>query len=176
MENNGIIRRIDDLGRIVIPREYRKLHGIDLGDPIEITALSGGEIMLKKVDTGGELIKNAKKIISAAEVQFDGTLFVTDGERWLWGRGENKSILIEQPVTKWVRSAVKERESLISLDGGEGDKVGVDAASRVIFVPAISGGDCFGALCLVSSLTIPPEQVALVSVLGKILGEYMNKY
>ena len=176
MENNGIIRRIDDLGRIVIPREYRKLHGIDLGDPIEITALSGGEIMLKKVDTGGELIKNARKIIGASELIFDGTLLVTDGEHWLWGRGENKVAFIDQPVTRWIKNAVKERESLITPDGGEGEKVGVDARSGVVFIPAVSGGDCYGALCLISQFAIPSEQAALVSVLGKILGEYMNKY
>ncbi len=176
MENSGIIRRIDDLGRIVIPREYRKLHGIDLGDPIEITALSGGEIMLKKVDTGSELIKNAKKIIGAAEMQLDGTLLVTDGEKWLWGKGDNKLSFVDNPVTKWVKQAVKDRESLLSLDGGEGEKVGAHTQSRFVFAPAISGGDCYGALCLISSIPLPVEQATIVSVLAKILGEYMNKY
>lgn len=174
MENNGIIRRIDDLGRIVIPREYRKLHGIDLGDPIEITALSGGEIVLKKVDTSAELIKNAKKIASVVEI--DGTLLLTDGERWLWGRGENKNIFVESPVTKWVKQAVKERESLVSLDKSEGDKVGADEKAKVVFIPAVSGGDCYGAFCLISYATISPLQAELTSVLSKILGEYMNKY
>ena len=49
MEDRGIIRRIDDLGRIVIPREYRKLYGIDLGDPMEI-AVRGYELSLRRAD------------------------------------------------------------------------------------------------------------------------------
>lgn len=61
METNGIIRRIDDLGRIVIPREFRRLHGIDLGDPMEISATPNGEIIVKKADTSEELGKIAKK-------------------------------------------------------------------------------------------------------------------
>ena len=49
MEANGIVRKVDGLGRIVIPREFRKLHKISLGDPMEISCMDSGEIVLKKM-------------------------------------------------------------------------------------------------------------------------------
>ena len=66
MKTNGIIRRIDDLGRIVIPREFRRLHGIDLGDPMEIVATADGEIIVRKADTSEELVKIASSLFVTA--------------------------------------------------------------------------------------------------------------
>ena len=175
MENSGIVRRIDDLGRIVIPREYRKLHGIELGDPVEISAMGSGEIVIKKVDVKNELIKNAKKIIGSAEREIEGTLLLTDGERWLWGKGERKNEFVDNAVTKWVKTATAQRESYVG-SGDDGEKVGLSEPTFVMFYPAIAGGDCFGALCLVSDTPFSAVVAPLISVLAKILGEYMNKY
>ena len=175
MESSGIIRRIDDLGRIVIPREYRKSLRIDLGDPIEITALESGEILLKKVDTSGELVKNAKKIISQVENEIDGTWLITDGETWLWGKGENKNAFISTPVNKWVRQAVKERKTMIDEENS-GELVGGSEHSYAVFIPAVANGDCYGGICVLGIKPFTIEQSALVSLLGKILGEFMNKY
>ena len=52
MKTTGIVRRVDDLGRIVIPREYRRAYEIEIGDPMEISADENGIITLKRVDTG----------------------------------------------------------------------------------------------------------------------------
>ena len=88
METNGIIRRIDDLGRIVIPREYRKALGFDVGDPMEICARDNGEVLIRKVNTGGELVKFGKKLLSAAYAETGGTVGLCDGEKWLLCYGE----------------------------------------------------------------------------------------
>ena len=174
MENNGIVRRIDDLGRIVIPREYRKLHGIDLGDPVEISAMQNGEIIIKKVDVKSELIKNAKKIISPAEREIDGTLLVSDGEKWIWGRGDRKGEFVDMEVSKWVKNMIAHREVFVGVDGEE--NAGFGDGVNVIFYPAVSNGDCYGALCVISDLPFSPNTGTLVGILAKILGEYMNKY
>lgn len=100
METNGIIRRIDDLGRIVIPREYRKALGIDVGDPMEICATGGGEILIKKVNTSGELVKFGKKLFSAAHEETGGTVGLCDGEKWVLCYGERGRELLGTSLGK----------------------------------------------------------------------------
>ena len=55
MKATGVVRRIDDLGRVVIPKEIRRVHRIKEGDPLEIFTDSDGEIILKKYSPIGEL-------------------------------------------------------------------------------------------------------------------------
>lgn len=88
MKTNGIVRKVDGLGRIVIPREFRKLYKISLGDPIEISCLDGGEILLRKMDmtlTLEELIAPALESLRAAA---GGTVLVSNTDKWICGKGE----------------------------------------------------------------------------------------
>ena len=65
MKTTGIVRRVDDLGRIVIPREYRRAYDIEIGDPMEISADENGIISLRRVDTGAEYRKAACALVFA---------------------------------------------------------------------------------------------------------------
>ena len=56
MKTTGIVRRLDELGRIVIPKEYRKLYGIEIGDPLEIKGNENGTITVSKVSNRTELL------------------------------------------------------------------------------------------------------------------------
>lgn len=176
METTGIIRRIDDLGRIVIPREYRKLHGIDLGDPMEISALAGGDIIIRKVDTKGELIKNAEKVAGAAADEIRGTLLVCDFDGWVAGFGERKNEFIGKELTKWAVKLLKDRDTYLSGGEREGELIGTNPEFYVAMTPSISGGDCFGGLCIVSEKEITREEIALMKICAKIIGEYMQKF
>ena len=73
MKTTGIVRRVDDLGRIVIPREYRRAYDIEIGDPMEITADENGIITLKRVDMGAEFKRvryDGESIQSNAQTKF----------------------------------------------------------------------------------------------------------
>lgn len=176
METNGIIRRIDDLGRIVIPREYRKLHGIDLGDPMEITALSSGDILIKKVDTRGELIKNANKVAGAMSAEIRGTVLVCDFEKWLTGYGERKNEFIGKPIGKWAAKTLRDREAYTGGGEREGELIGANDDDKLVLVPCLSCGDCYGGLCIVSEKEIMTEEITLLRLSAKIIGEYMQKF
>ena len=65
METKGIIRRLDDLGRIVVPKEYRRMLKIELGDPLEIFTLSNGDIVLRRFDMSAA-VKNEGELAAAA--------------------------------------------------------------------------------------------------------------
>ena len=55
MKSTGIVRRIDDLGRVVVPKEIRRTLRIREGDPLEIFTAKDGEVILKKYSPIGEL-------------------------------------------------------------------------------------------------------------------------
>ena len=65
MKATGIVRRIDDLGRVVVPKEIRRVLRIREGDPLEIYTSNTGEIILKKYSPIGELSSFAKEYAEA---------------------------------------------------------------------------------------------------------------
>ncbi|MEE1127583.1 MAG: AbrB/MazE/SpoVT family DNA-binding domain-containing protein, partial [Acutalibacteraceae bacterium] len=65
MKATGIVRRIDDLGRVVIPKEIRRTMRIREGDPLEIYTDSDGEVIFKKYSPIGELSRFATLYIEA---------------------------------------------------------------------------------------------------------------
>ena len=73
MKPTGIVRRIDDLGRIVIPKEIRRTYNLREGDPVEFYSDKNGEILLKKYDTEPEITA-----LRTAATQLAGTIH---GER-----------------------------------------------------------------------------------------------
>lgn len=70
MQTTGIVRRIDILGRIVVPKEIRKSYGITEGDPVEILPTPDG-IILKRYDAEGELLNTVTKLGNAVEYSAD---------------------------------------------------------------------------------------------------------
>ena len=66
MRATGIVRRIDDLGRVVVPKEIRRTLRIREGDPLEIFTDKDGEIILKKYSPIGELGAFAQQYVEAA--------------------------------------------------------------------------------------------------------------
>ena len=62
MKATGIVRRIDDLGRVVIPKEIRRTMRIREGDPLEIYTSNDGEVIFKKYSAIGEMSENANQV------------------------------------------------------------------------------------------------------------------
>ena len=78
MRTTGIVRRVDDLGRIVIPREFRRAYDIGIGDPMEISADENGVITLKRVDMGAEFKRAADTAAEFLSEKFGWTVLACD--------------------------------------------------------------------------------------------------
>ena len=78
MKATGIVRRIDDLGRIVVPKEIRRTLRIREGDPLEIFTSREGEIMLKKYSPVGELGEFARSYAQALAQTTEALVCITD--------------------------------------------------------------------------------------------------
>jgi len=151
MKATGIVRRIDDLGRVVIPKEIRRTLRLREGTPLEIFTDREGEIILKKYSPMAELGSFAKQYAeSLAQVSGLGVL-ITDRDQFIAAAGGTKSLL-QKPIGKAMETLIINRENhtatadekaFIQLDGSD------DYISELI-IPIISEGDAIGAVLFLS--------------------------
>lgn len=154
MKATGIVRRIDDLGRVVIPKEIRKTMRINEGSPMEIFTDRQGEIILKKYSPIGEMSLFAKEY---AEVlaQTTGMLScITDRDQVVAASGQGSKELTGKSITRELESLITEREGKC-FRPGEKNKILVSESQKEpvgseIIQPVLAGGDGIGSVILIS--------------------------
>lgn len=102
MKATGIVRRIDDLGRVVIPKEIRRTLKIRESEPLEIFTDRNGEIILKKYSPIGEFSSGAQQLADAAAKTCGKLFCICDQEQVVAAAGpENRSIRENLSVKRW---------------------------------------------------------------------------
>ena len=167
MKSTGVIRRIDELGRIVIPKEIRRNLGIRDGENIEIFT-DNDSIILKKyyrMSTNSEL---AQLLCALVYDTFNYKIFITDREKVLASSGVNYNIkdypLNSEYLDLIENREIKEKENA-SLVIGEYTLKG-----NVAIVPTISLNDSIGLIIIYSEVALK-EEVAI----GKLLASIFTK-
>ena len=183
MKATGIVRRIDDLGRIVIPKEIRRTLRIREGDPLEIFTEREGNIVLKKYSPIGELGEYARDFSFAIEGATDKTSVICDCDSVIAASGPHKKDYLSRPLSSQIGVALENRSALIrhSDAGGcipvcEGEDAR-DIFSQVI-VPILSAGQIIGAVVILdksrSGRLGEPERAA-AQVAAAFLGTQMEQ-
>src|SRR5699024_12186946 len=116
MKATGIVRRIDDLGRVVIPKEIRRTLRIREGDPLEIFVAREGEVILKKYSPISELGHFATEY---AESLFDALqipIFICDRDEVIAVRGDSKKDYLQKDVGDYIEEAIEERFNTLAHD------------------------------------------------------------
>ena len=90
MKATGIVRRIDDLGRVVVPKEIRRVLRIREGDPLEIYTGNTGEVILKKYSPINELSQFADEYAESASRVLGATIIVSDTDQVIAACGSGK--------------------------------------------------------------------------------------
>ena len=99
MKATGVVRRIDDLGRVVIPKEIRKTLRIKEGDPLEIFTDKEGEIILKKYSPIGELTEFATGYAETLAKTTGHIACITDKDTVIAVSGGSKKEFLEQNIS-----------------------------------------------------------------------------
>ncbi len=181
MKATGIVRRIDDLGRVVIPKEIRRTMRIREGDPLEIYTDTDGEVIFKKYSPIGEMAPFASQY---ADVLIKGTampVVICDRDHCIASAGISKKEVLERRVSPQLEDIMEARKSYI-MKQNEVKKVtpleGFDRTAGVI-MPIISAGDIIGAVVLLqpeTSAAVPEEaDVKLAQVAAAFLGKQMEE-
>ncbi len=156
MRATGIVRRIDELGRVVIPKEIRRTLRIREGDPLEIFTDHDGEVVLKKYSPIGEIATIAKDYTDSLHRSLGHVACITDRDMVVSASGSPKRELWEKPISPDLESAIGQRQTL-HLNQKDGVKMititGEDPADQYVaqvMVPILADGEVIGSLLLLS--------------------------
>ncbi|MEB3103262.1 stage V sporulation protein T [Ferviditalea candida] len=152
MKATGIVRRIDDLGRVVIPKEIRRTLRIREGDPLEIFVDRDGEVILKKYSPIGELGDFAKEY---AESLFESTghiIMISDRDSIIAVSGASKKDYLDKQIGSIVESCMENRKPVLETTEGQYDlcKDITEHYTSFVISPIIAGGDPIGSVILAS--------------------------
>ena len=117
MKATGIVRRIDDLGRVVVPKEIRRTLKIREGDPIEIFTEKDGEIILRKYSQIGEISEYAKQYADTLAHISGHVVIITDKNSIVAVSGAGKKDTIGKPITKELYGIIEKRNLYITGKG-----------------------------------------------------------
>ena len=114
MKATGIVRRIDDLGRVVVPKEIRRTMRIREGDPLEIYTDREGEIILKKYSPIGEMGIFAKQYADTLGQATGHIVCISDRDQVIAAAGTAKKDIIGKALSRELEEAMTERESIVA--------------------------------------------------------------
>ena len=157
MKATGIVRRIDDLGRVVIPKEIRRTLRIREGDPLEIFTDREGEIILKKYSPIGELSAFAKRYAESLSQTMGCLVCVCDTDQIVAAAGNGKKDLQDKYISKQLESLLEDR-SLVMASQDDKKYVKIvtnqdDEYAHEIISPIICEGDVIGGVILLAKET-----------------------
>ena len=152
MKATGIVRRIDDLGRVVIPKEIRRTLRIREGDPLEIFTDREGETILKKYSPIGELGAFAKQYAESLAQSTGQIVCITDRDQIIAFAGGPKKEVLQKPISRQLEGAIDSRESIVAVKDDrrfipilQGD---TDEYLAQVICPIICEGDAIGAVII----------------------------
>ena len=153
MKATGIVRRIDDLGRVVVPKEIRRTLRIREGEPLEIFTNREGGIVLKKYSPIGELAAFAKEYVEAVAQVAKCTVCVTDRDRIVAVAGPGKKDYAGKSIHRALLEAIEDRRTILATDA-EPDFSQVTEDETEVFSEAaatiLAEGDAIGMVLLLS--------------------------
>ena len=156
MKATGVVRRIDDLGRIVIPKEIRRTLRIKEGDPLEIFTDREGQVILKKYSPIGELSEFATGYAETLSKTTGHIACITDKDSVIAVSGGSKKEFLEQSLSTELEKIMENKEIYTSKENNElaipitqNDNKDRRYNSQVIY-PIISDGDVIGSVILLS--------------------------
>jgi len=156
LKATGVVRRIDDLGRIVIPKEIRRTLRIKEGDPLEIFTDKEGEVILKKYSPIGELSEFATGYAETLSKTTGHIACITDKDSVIAVSGGSKKEFLEQSLSNELEKLMENKEVYTSNENNQialpiiqNDNKERRYNSQVIY-PIISDGDVIGSVILLS--------------------------
>jgi AbrB family transcriptional regulator (stage V sporulation protein T) len=179
MKATGVVRRIDDLGRVVIPKEIRKTLRIKEGDPLEIFTAKDGEVILKKYSPIGELNEFSQEYAETLGETLGHGVIVTDLDSIIAVSKLPKKDYKEKSISKELEQLIENRTTnyvkdnkLISLHKDDS----MEYLSQIIMPIVSTSGDCIGSICLVSkdASGLNESDEKLLKVAANFLGKQVQ--
>ncbi|GMK41636.1 AbrB family transcriptional regulator [Paenibacillus sp. CCS19] len=152
MKATGIVRRIDDLGRVVIPKEIRRTLRIREGDPLEIFVDRDGEVILKKYSPIGELGDFAKEYAESLSESTGHITLISDRDTVIAVAGASKKEFLDKSVGSVLENCMENRKTVVETSSGNIELIKDinETFASYVAAPIIAGGDPIGTVVLLS--------------------------
>ena len=152
MKATGIVRRIDELGRVVIPKEIRRTLRIREGDPLEIYTQKDGEVIFKKYSPMGELSEFAGQICESLHKTTDAIVAVCDRDAVIAVSGGSRRELLEKRISAQLEQIMESRRIYRREAEDAAVPVCEDSENLTVSVaaPILSEGDVMGCVVFVA--------------------------
>ena len=180
MKATGIVRRIDDLGRVVIPKEIRRTLRNREGDPLEIFTQSEGEVIFKKYSPISELGPYTKQYVDVLSRTSGMTVAICDRDKVVAVAGMPKKDAVGKRISPMLESYMERRSPFVL--GTDKDELVISeeipTGKIAVMNPIIGGGDVMGAVALISdSKNTAPSQtdIKLTQVAAGFLSKQMEE-
>lgn len=182
MKATGIVRRIDDLGRVVIPKEIRRTLRIKEGTPLEIFTDREGEIILKKYSPIGELSIFAREYAEALSHTTGYLACITDHDQVVAASGAGYKELMGKEISPELEELITNRETKC-LNSKEKGRIAViseekEARAGQVIYPIICEGDAIGSVVLMGreeKESMGDTEKKLVQTAAEFLGRQMEQ-
>lgn len=156
MKATGIVRRIDDLGRVVIPKEIRRTLHIKNGDPLEIYTTENGGVILKKYSALKDLSDFASQYAESLAKTSGHTMIITDRDAVVAVSGASKREYLDKRISQALEQIMEERGTVITKSKDESpidilNEKEHDKFTSQVITPIVAHGDAIGTVLMLST-------------------------
>ena len=179
MKATGIVRRVDDLGRIVIPKEIRRTLRIREGDPLEIYTEKDGGVIFRKYSPMSDLQDLAAQICESIGANTGHVAAVADRDSIIALHGAPKRELMDKPNSQELDRLMQQRKNYRYVPGDAMLKVseGSEKYHLGVAAPILSQGDLMGCVMLLmdeKSRAMAESDQRLAQTVAGFLGKQME--
>lgn len=171
----GIVRRIDDLGRVVIPKEIRRTLRIREGDPLEIFTDRDGEVILKKYSPMVDLSLFAQEYADSLHEATGCVALIADEHEVVGVSGASRKLFFEKRISEHAEGIMESGKTFVTSTPGERPVVdGAQFACQVVS-PIVADDEPAGVVVLMSKepREMGPTEIKLVETAAEFLGKQL---
>ena len=174
MKSTGITRRIDDLGRIVIPKEIRKNLKIKENEVLEIF-INNDEIILKKFSHFNDSEKVSSDYIKVINDMTGNDVIITDRDKVILSSNKLEEKLLNKKISEYVNDLIENRSTFLSNDMKGIEVIDNEKIKQnYYFIPLIIDSDVVGSIIMFSSKEFDENSKSLLLIASKLLVNYIE--
>ncbi len=177
MKATGIVRRIDELGRVVIPKEIRRTMHFREGDQLEIYTDAGGQVIFKKYSPMSEFSDFANNVAESVSNATKLSVLISDRDRCVAASGIPKKEVLEKKNSAKLEEIMEGRRQSVFSDKDAAYAFDGTNQKMCVAVPILSSGDINGAVVLAANDYVKSaneSDIKLASVAAQFLGKQME--
>lgn len=179
MKATGIVRRMDDLGRVVIPKEIRKTMRIRKGDSLEIYTDSSEKIIFKKYSSMAEISSFAGNYANVVSKAINLPVLISDCDEVVAAGGASKKEFLGRKISEEIKKLISKRSHFLNSESKSEKIYPLESLENEAACVAgiISGGDVMGSLIVLEGNEkndFSKENFLLIKTVAELMGKHLE--